>query len=346
MTRKALGRGLGALIPGAPTPHDAADAAEEAREALAVAAPPVPEPPPTTPATHSAPFDSAPVASSPAAVAAADFEPGVVEIPLDRIDPNPKQPRLEFDPDALSELAESIRVQGVLQPVLVRPAGDRFQLVAGERRFRASQKLGRATIPAIVRPIEDDELLEVALIENLQREDLNSIEEALGYQRLIDELHYSHDKMSQRVGKSRSAITNALRLLALPAAVQAMVSRETLTAGHARALLALQSGAEIEANARYVADMGLSVRKTEALIARKLRRKSTPRRMRGSGTGSQGAVDAVSSNYAEWTTVLRRKLATQVRIVPAPTGERGQIEVEYYGETDLERLLELLGVME
>jgi ParB family chromosome partitioning protein len=289
---------------------------------------------------------SAPTVTSPAAVAAADFEPGVVEIPLDRIDPNPKQPRLEFDNDALAELAESIRVQGVLQPVLVRPAGDRFQLVAGERRFRASQRLGRATIPAIVRPIEDDELLEVALIENLQREDLNAIEEALGYQRLIDELQYSHDRLSQRVGKSRSAITNALRLLALPPSVQAMVSRETLTAGHARALLALPSGAEIEANARYVADMGLSVRKTEALIARKLRRKTTPRRARGSAVASQGAVDAVSSNYAEWTTVLRRKLATQVRIIPAPSGERGQIEIEYYGETDLERLLEILGVME
>ena len=342
MTRKALGRGLGALIPGAPAPHDAADAMA-AETAAAIAAPP---PPIATPAIPSPSMASAPTATSPAAVAAADFEPGVVEIPLDRIDPNPKQPRMEFDGEALTELAESIRAQGVLQPVLVRPAGDRFQLVAGERRFRASQKLGRSTIPAIVRPIEDDELLEVALIENLQREDLNAIEEALGYQRLIDELQYSHDRLSQRVGKSRSAITNALRLLALPPSVQTMVSRETLTAGHARALLALQSGAEIEANARYVADMGLSVRKTEALIARKLRRKTTPRRARGSGEASQGAVDAVSSNYAEWTTVLRRKLATQVRIIPAPSGERGHIEIEYYGETDLERLLELLGVME
>jgi ParB family chromosome partitioning protein len=125
-----------------------------------------------------------------------------------------------------------------------------------------------------------------------------------------------------------------------------MVSRETLTAGHARALLALPSGAEIEASARYVADMGLSVRKTEALVARKMRRKSTPRRARGASTDPQGAVDAVSSSYTEWTNVLRRRFATQVRIVPSGVDERGQIEIEYYSDSDLERLLDLLGVME
>ena len=328
MTRKALGRGLGALIPGAPSPHD------------------LPEPEEVAAPTATMPVPAPPMVASPAATAAAGFEPGVVEIPLDRIDPNPKQPRLEFDADALGELAESIRAQGVLQPILVRPAGARFQLVAGERRFRASQLLQRSTIPAIVRPIEDDELLEVALIENLQREDLNAIEEALGYQKLLDELHYTHEALSQRVGKNRASITNSLRLLALPSSVQSMVSRETLTAGHARALLGLPSAAEIEATARYVADMGLSVRKTEALVARKLRRKSTPRRARGRAAGPQDAVDAVSSSYAEWTNVLRRRFATQVRIVPDASGERGQVEIEYYGESDLERLLEILGVME
>lgn len=328
MTRKALGRGLGALIPGAPAPHETGEGPEGMGSASGGTNPPLP------------------TAQSPAGTAAADFEPGVVEIPLDRIDPNPEQPRTEFDEGALAELAESIRAHGVLQPVLVRPAGARFQLVAGERRFRASQSLGRATIPAIVRPIEDNELLEVALIENLQREDLNAIEEALGYQRLVDELKYTHERLSQRVGKNRASITNALRLLALPAAVQSMVSRETLTAGHARALLGLPSGAEIEASARYVVDMGLSVRKTEALVARKLRRKTTPRRTRGTATATQGAVDAVSSSYAEWTNTLRRHLATQVRIVPSGSDERGHIEIEYYSESDLERLLDLLGVME
>ena len=304
MTRKALGRGLGALIPGAPGPETAAVATE-------------------TPGLDI---------------------PGerVSEIPLDRIVPNPKQPRIEFAEEALAELAESIRAQGVLMPILVRPAGDGYQLIAGERRFRASQRVGLANIPAIVRTIGDDELLEVALIENLQREDLNAIEEALGYQRLIEELKYTHERLSERVGKNRVSITNALRLLALPSGVQSMVSRGTLSAGHARALLGLPSAAEIEASARYVADMALSVRKTEALVARKLRRKVTTRKARAE---SQSGVDAVSSNYAEWTNELRRKLATHVRILPQNGSERGHIEIEYYNETDLERLLELLGVL-
>ena len=335
MTRKALGRGLGALIPGAPTPHEGTELEDAPLAPDAGAAPPW-QAQVTSPGPHAA------QAPPPSAVA----PDGVIELPLERIDPNPKQPRIEFDDEALRELAESIAAQGVLQPILVRAAGDRYQLVAGERRFRASKKLGRATIPAIVRPISDEELLEVALIENLQREDLNAIEEALGYQRLLDELHYTHERLSERVGKNRSSITNTIRLLALPAAVQSMVSRETLTAGHARALLGLPSHAEIEASARYVADMGLSVRKTEALVARKMRRKSTPRRIRGAGAGTQVAVDSVSNVYAEWTNALRRRFATQVRILPAASGERGQIEIEYYGETDLERVLELLGVME
>ena len=315
MTRKALGRGLGALIPGAPTPSG-----------------PAAGPSPETSVT----YEPAP----PVAI------PGerISEIPLSQIVPNPKQPRIEFEEEALAELTESIRVQGVLQPVLVRREGDGYQLIAGERRFRASQRVGLETIPAIVRAIADDELLEVALIENLQREDLNAIEEALGYQRLVEELRYTHERLSERVGKNRTSITNALRLLTLPSGVQSMVSRGTLSAGHARALLTLQSGAEIEACARYVVDMGLSVRKTEALVARKQRRKIAARKARAAGA-SQSTVDAVSSNYAEWTNELRRRLATHVRIVQVPGGERGQIEIEYYNETDLERLLELLGVL-
>jgi len=314
MTRKALGRGLGALIPGAPGPTDAPDAA------LATAS------------------------AEGSAIAEIAGE-RVREIPLDRIVPNPKQPRIEFAEEALDELAESIRAQGVLQPILVRPAGDdSYQLIAGERRFRASQRAGRESIPAIVREIADEEMLEIALIENLQREDLNAIEEALGYQRLIEELRYTHERLSERVGKNRTSITNGLRLLTLPSGVQSMVSRGTMSAGHARALLGLQSSAEIEASARYVVDMGLSVRKTEALVARKLRRKVAARKARASGE-SQSGVDAVSSNYAEWTNELRRKLATHVRIVQNSDSDRGQIEIEYYNETDLERLLELLGVL-
>lgn len=320
-SRKALGRGLGALIPGAPSPGVESEPAAVATviEATEAGARPAEAPP--------------------------NARDRVQDIPLDRIVPNPKQPRIEFTEEALAELADSIRAQGVLQPILVRPAGDVFQLIAGERRFRASQRIGLETIPAIVRPVADNELLEVALIENLQREDLNAIEEALGYQRLVEELRYTHEQLSARVGKNRTSITNALRLLLLPPGVQAMVSRGTLTAGHGRALLGLPSGPEIEASARYVADMGLNVRKTEALVARKLRRKIATKKHRGLDARSQGAVDAVSSAYAEWTNELRRRLSTQVRIVPQAGGERGQIEIEYYNETDLERLLEVLGVL-
>ncbi len=319
MSRKALGRGLGALIPGAPGPGETIELADSA---LAL--------------------DPAGAASVSAAIALTGER--IEDIPLDRIVPNPKQPRIEFAEEALAELGESIRAQGVLQPILVRPAGENFELIAGERRYRASQRIGLSTIPAIVRPIGDHELLEIALIENLQREDLNAIEEALGYQRLIEELRYTHERLSERVGKNRTSITNALRLLTLPTLVQSMVSRGTLSAGHARALLGLPSGPEIEASARYVSDMGLSVRKTEALVARKMRRKTATRKMRGDAS-TQGTVDAVSSIYAEWTNDLRRKLATQVRIVPIAGIERGQIEIEYYNETDLERLLEVLGVL-
>jgi ParB family chromosome partitioning protein len=332
---------LGALIPGAPEPGAPAATGAALGDPHAETTRDDAGPAGAHPTTAG---DAASATASGAATAAPIDERMLVQdIALSKISPNPKQPRIEFEPEALEELAESIRAQGVLQPVLVRRVGDGYQLVAGERRFRAAQRLGLETIPALVRELDDDQLLEVALIENLQREDLNPIEEAFGYQHLIEELAYTHDRLSERLGKNRSTITNALRLLTLPSAVQTMVSRGTLSAGHARALLGLPSHAEIEASARYVIEMALSVRKTEALIARKLRRKTVARRPRGSRDGSQVPVDAVSSAYAEWTDRLRRHLATQVRIVPH--GDHGVIEIEYYGESDLERLLETLGVM-
>lgn len=327
MTRKALGRGLGALIPGAPTPHSTEGATTVTEHSPETDAPP----------SHDRHHDAGTDAH---ATGGQDISP--VEIAVDRIAANPKQPRIDFAEEPLAELEDSIRAHGILQPILVRPHGDGYQLVAGERRLRAVRHLGLPTIPAVVRELADEDLLELALIENLQREDLNAIEEALGYQRLIDELQYTHDRLSQRLGRNRTSITNALRLLMLPTSVRDMVSRGTLSAGHARALLGIASAAEIEATARYVIDMGLNVRKTEALVARKLRRRSTPRRRRGSGAETQVAVDAVSSSLAEATQKLRRHLATQVRI--RPDGDHGLIEIEYYGDTDLERLLELLGV--
>jgi len=247
MTRKALGRGLGALIPGAPTPHEESDDPAAISESSVT--------PPwqsqvTTPPPHPA------QAPPPSAVS----PEGVIEIPLERIDPNPKQPRLEFDDEALAELAESIQAQGVIQPILVRPAGDRYQLVAGERRFRASKKLGRATIPAIVRRVSDEELLEVALIENLQREDLNAIEEALAYQELTNKFSYTQEQLSDVIGKSRSHIANMLRLLKLPDSIKEMIVDGRLSAGHARTLVGTPNPEQL---AREILSGGLNVRQAE-----------------------------------------------------------------------------------
>ena len=205
---------------------------------------------------------------------------GVREIPIDQVEPNPFQPRTRFDEPSLRELADSILATGVLQPILVRRREDGFQLVAGERRLRAAQLAGIDHIPALVKEVDDRELLELALVENVQREDLNPIDEAKGYHSLATKLTLTHEQISQRIGKHRSVVTNALRLLALPPEIQDMVSRGTLSAGHARALLSLDSPGEQLATARYIHSKGFSVRRTEALINRKLRRKHTRPRAR------------------------------------------------------------------
>ena len=331
MTRKALGRGLGALIPGASEPQ-LADVALEGDEPF--------------PATGSEPHDHAArtVSSAAASERVSAAGSGVRSLGIAAIRANPRQPRHDFPEDSLLELAISIQAHGIIQPILVRPVGRDFQLVACERRLRAAQQAGLTEIPAIVREVPDEQLLEVALIENLQREDLNPIDEALAYQALIDELHYTHEQLSHRLGKNRTSITNSLRLLGLPANVRDMVSRETLSAGHARALLGLASASELEAVARYVVDMGLTVRKTEALVARKLRRKTATRRPRGQDASLEAAAIGLSSEYAEITDRLRRRFATQVRIVPQ--GKKGKVEIEYYSESDLERILELLGALQ
>jgi len=285
MQRKALGRGLEALIPPGP--------------ALATAEP---------------------------------NESGARAIQIEEIAPNPHQPRASFDDGAIQELAASIRSTGVLQPVLVRRAiGGGYQLVAGERRLRASKAAGLERVPAIIREVTDREMMELSLIENVQREDLNPIEEAKAYQALIERAGLTHDQISERVGKQRTSITNALRLLALPAEVQDMVSRETLSAGHARALLAIPGGGDQLAAARYVATRGFSVRRTEAFVRRRLRREhSRPRAARPGGLG-------------EWETKLQRRFGTQVRIQTGRKG--GKVEFEYYSQEDLERLLEAWGVL-
>jgi ParB family chromosome partitioning protein len=257
---------------------------------------------------------------------------GTLELLVDEIVANPYQPRTHFDDEAIQELAASIRATGVLQPVLVRrnPTASGYQLVAGERRLRATMIAGLTKIPAIVKEVTDREMMELSLIENVQRENLNPIEEAKAYQTLVKELGLTHDQVSERVGKQRVSITNSMRLLGLPDEVQEMVSRETLSAGHARALLAIDKAGDQLAAARYVQSKGFSVRRTEAFVRRKLRRMhSRPRTPKLDG-------------LREWEVRLQQKFATHVTITPGRKG--GKIEFEYYGQEDLERLFEAWGV--
>ncbi len=258
---------------------------------------------------------------------------GTSELPVDEIVANPYQPRTRFDEEAIQELAASIRATGVLQPVLVRhtPGASGYQLVAGERRLRAAIVAGLKKIPVIIKDVQDREMMELSLVENIQRENLNPMEEAKAYQTLVKELGLTHDQVSERVGKQRVSITNALRLLGLPDEVQEMVSRETLSAGHARALLAIDKSADQLAAARYVQSRGFSVRRTEAFVRRKLRRlHSRPRPPKLSG-------------LREWEVRLQQKFATHVAITPGRKG--GKVEFEYYGQEDLERLFEAWGVL-
>ena len=257
---------------------------------------------------------------------------GVAQLSVDAIAPNPFQPRTRFEESTLRELADSIKASGVIQPLLVRRTGPgEYQLVAGERRLRASQLAGLAKVPAIVKEFDDRAMLELALIENIQREDLNPIDEAKAYQALVDKVGLTHDQLSERVGKQRATITNALRLLSLPPEVMDMVSRGTLSAGHARAVLGLENRGDQLAAARYVASKGFSVRRTESFIRRKQR--TTGARPRTTRLGG----------LTEWETKLQQRFATRVAIAPGRKG--GKVEFEFYSQEDLERLLEAWGVL-
>ena len=269
----------------------------------------------------------------PSTTAVLDATPaGVRELTIADIGPNPFQPRSRFDDEAIQELAASIKSTGVLQPVLVRRTTEGgYQLVAGERRLRAARVAGLERIPAVVRDVGEREMTELALIENIQREDLNPIDEANAYRGLAERVGLTHDQISERVGKQRVSITNSLRLLALPPEVLEMVSRGTLTAGHARALLAIPGADDQIAAARYVHSKGFSVRRTEAFVRRRVRRQhARPRAARPGWT-------------LEWETKLQQKFGTRVTIGTGRGG--GKVEFEYYGQQDLERLLEAWGVM-
>ncbi|MBX5495464.1 MAG: ParB/RepB/Spo0J family partition protein [Bryobacteraceae bacterium] len=289
--RKALGKGLSALLP---TRSGAA-----ARPADAPASP-------------------------------AGTKDAVLRVPVDAIQPNPLQPRNTFQPEKLQELAQSIQANGIIQPLVVLRKGDHYQLVAGERRWRAAKIAGLTEVPVVVQDIADDRLLEITLIENIQREDLNPIEVAQAFDRLIRQLGLSHEELGKRTGKDRTTITNTLRLLRLPEPVQLLLAEHRLSMGHARAVLGLPTP-ELQIDiAQKAVDEGLSVRQVEKLVQRLLQPKPEPEAPKPPDPNVKAAIQEMES-----------ALGTRVRIVEK-TPQRGRIEIEYYSQDDLDRIYNLI----
>ena len=258
------------------------------------------------------------------------------EIKLSMIEPNPNQPRNYYDPDALETLAESIAEHGLIQPITITPRNNgRYMIVAGERRWRAAKKAGLTSIPALIKELSDEEIAKLALIENLQREDLNPIEEALGYKSLIDDYSLTQEAVSKIIGKSRSAVANSLRLLVLDDDIQKLLIDGSLTGGHARALLAVENRKDREILAKRIIEEELNVRQAEAL-AKQLNK---PKKQQ-----SKPVADAYSIELDRLQERLASGLGTKVKI--SHTKKRGKIEIEYYGNEDLERILNLINMGE
>lgn len=259
----------------------------------------------------------------------------LLEIDLDLIEPNSEQPRTRFAEENLEELTQSIRANGIVQPIVVRRRGGRYQIVAGERRWRAAQRAGLQKISAIVKEIADDKLLELALIENIQRQELNPIEEAKAYRNLINAIGLTQEIVAERVGKNRTVITTALRLLKLPDDIQKLVEEEKLSAGHGRALLMSNDADAQRRLARTAIEMSLSVRETEKAIKRINKGESQM-------PDNKTVKPIMDANTKAAETKLRRFFGTNVQIMPDGKGTGGKIEIEYYGETDLNRIYELI----
>ena len=257
---------------------------------------------------------------------------GVMTVKLSNVRPSSRQPRRRFDEDGINELAESIREHGIVTPLLVRKIGDKFELIAGERRWRAAKLAGLSEVPVLLKEFSDQETQEIALIDNLQRENLNAIEEAQAYYSLIDEFGLKQEEVARRVAKSRSAVTNALRLLKLDKSVQEMVADGRLAMGHARALLSLEDPEKQRSAAEQTVAAGLSVRDTERLVKRLT---AAPRRRRASLDPQIAAI------YADLEDQLLKAVGTRISIKPM-RGKKGTVEIEYYSDDDLERILDLL----
>ncbi len=258
-----------------------------------------------------------------------------LEIDLDLIEPNSEQPRTRFEEEGLNDLAQSIKVNGIVQPIVVRRRGGRYELVAGERRWRASQKAGLQKIPAIIKEIADDKLLELALIENIQRQELNAIEEARAYKNLVEKIGLTQEMIAERVGKNRTVVTTCLRLLKLPEDIQQLVELDKISAGHGRALL-MTDDTETQRNiAKKIMEMSLSVRETEKVVKRLKRGVSQT-------ADSKRFTPTVDANTKKAEVKLKRVLSSQVRIIPDGKGTGGRIEIEYYGESDLDRIYQII----
>jgi ParB family chromosome partitioning protein len=259
-----------------------------------------------------------------------------LEIDVDLIKPNVEQPRTRFTEENLEELAQSIRANGLVQPIIVRKKDVGYELIAGERRWRASQRAGLQKIPAIVKEVDDEKLLELALIENIQRQELNAIEEARAYRKLIETIGLTQELVAERVGKNRTFITNYLRLLKLPEEIQHLVSEEKISPGHARALLMVDNAETQRRIAKNIIEMSLSVREVEKLVKQV-------------GKGEDGKINEKSQfkpqanpNLKAAEMKLRRKFGTQVKILPDGRGTGGKLEFEYYSESDLDRIFQML----
>lgn len=303
MSKSALGRGLGALLGGNAAP-------------------------------------SAPAPAVPPAPAVADTRDRVQRVPLGKIRPSAMQPRKQFSDESLRELADSIRERGIVQPLIVRVRGDYFELIAGERRWRAAQLLNLPEVPIITREADDRSVLELALIENLQRENLNPIEEAHGYSQLAEQFQITQEEISTKVGKSRAVVANALRLLKLPESVQDFVRRGQLSVGHAKVILGLPDEKSQKTLAERVVQDALNVRQTEGLVAKLQTRGQKP----ASGSSPITALPTPSGDphVADVEERLRQMFATKVKLNYAQG--KGSLEISFFSNEELERILQILGV--
>lgn len=306
MAKPVLGRGLGALLGGSPAPA------------------------PVKPSAPAAAPSVAPAVSAPA-----DTRERVERVPLERVHPCPFQPRKQFAKEAIQELADSIKEQGILQPLIVRAQGDGYELIAGERRWRAAQHLGLNEVPVLVRVADDRLVLELALIENLQRENLNPIEEAQGYAQLIGQFNLTQEEVSGKVGKSRAAVANALRLLKLAPEVQAYLRDNLLSVGHAKVVLGLSGQAEQKLAAERVIKDGLNVRQTEELVATLQAHQATKK----AGAGKAIAKD---THVADLENKLHERLGTKVALKYHQG--KGSLDIRFYSDDELERILQILGI--